>query len=65
MAWNQTDQDMDHWWYLMNTVINMSMLFFWDVMTCGLVGRYQRFGETVSIIRVEVISPEDGDSMFL
>jgi hypothetical protein len=27
----------------------MSMLVFWVVMSCGLVGRYQRFGGTESI----------------
>jgi hypothetical protein len=29
-------------------------MLFWVVMPCGLVGRYQRFGD-----------PENGDSMFL
>jgi hypothetical protein len=42
------------------TVVKMSMLFFWVVMLCGLIGRYQCYGETVSIF-----NPEDGDGMFL
>jgi hypothetical protein len=28
------------------SAVNMSMLFFWVVTLCGLVGRYQRFGGT-------------------
>jgi hypothetical protein len=36
------------------------MLFFWAVMLCGLIGRHQCYGETVSIF-----NPEDGDGMFL
>jgi hypothetical protein len=35
----------------------MSVLVFWVVKPCGLVGRYQRFEGT--------FSPEDGDSIFL
>jgi hypothetical protein len=37
---------------------NISMFLFWVVTPCGLVGRYQRFGETG-------FSPEHGDSMLL
>jgi hypothetical protein len=41
-------------------------LFFWMVTPCKRVGRYQRFRETtVCIFRVSIVSPEDGDSMFL
>jgi hypothetical protein len=29
----------------------VKMMFFWVVMPCGLAGRYQRFGETVSLKR--------------
>jgi hypothetical protein len=37
------------------TAANISMLEFWVVTPCGLVGRYQCFGETaVSIIMAEV-----------
>jgi hypothetical protein len=36
------------------TAVKMSMLVFWVVTMCGLVGRYQRLGETVSIFRAEV-----------
>jgi hypothetical protein len=47
-------QDMVQWRTRVNTVVSsevlttvkMSMLVFWVVMPCGLVGRYQRFGET-------------------
>jgi hypothetical protein len=28
------------------TAVKMSMLFFWIVTSCGLAGRYQRFGGT-------------------
>jgi hypothetical protein len=36
------------------TAVKMSMLVFWVVTLCGLVGRYQRFGEqTASIFRAE------------
>jgi hypothetical protein len=31
---------------LIDVVNNLSILFFWVVTPCGLVGRYQRFGET-------------------
>jgi hypothetical protein len=31
------------------TAAKMSMLVFWVVTPCGLVGRYQSFGETVYI----------------
>jgi hypothetical protein len=36
------------------------MLLFWVAMLCGLIGRYQYYGETVSIF-----SSEDGDGLFL
>jgi hypothetical protein len=36
------------------TEVKMSMLVFWVVTPCGLVGRYLRFGEyTASILRAE------------
>jgi hypothetical protein len=28
------------------TAVKMSVLFFWVVTLCGLVGKYQRFGGT-------------------
>jgi hypothetical protein len=28
------------------TTVNFPMLVFWIVTPCGLIGRYQRFGET-------------------
>jgi hypothetical protein len=38
----------------------MSMLVFWVVTPCGLVGRYQRFGErTASIFRSQVHRSEN------
>jgi hypothetical protein len=40
-------------------MIYVSVLVFWVVTPCGLVGRYQRFGGTYS-----VLCPEDGGSMF-
>jgi hypothetical protein len=36
------------------------MLFFRVVIPCGIIGRYQRLGETTSIFRALV-----GDSVFL
>jgi hypothetical protein len=33
----------------------MKIAVFWVVTPCGLVSRYQLFGETLSIFRVEVI----------
>jgi hypothetical protein len=37
-------------------VVKMSMLVFWVVTPHGgLVGRYQRFGETVSTLKMEVV----------
>jgi hypothetical protein len=37
------------------TAVNMSMLVFWVVTPCRLLGRYQRFGKhTVPIFRVKV-----------
>jgi hypothetical protein len=38
----------------------MLMLFFWVIMLCGLVGRYQCYGETVYIF-----SHEDEGGVFL
>jgi hypothetical protein len=37
----------------------MLMLVFWAVMQCGLVGSYQRFGETYCLIFRAEFSPED------
>jgi hypothetical protein len=44
-------------WYLRYDIliaVKMSVLIFWVIVPCGLVGTYQCF-----------FSPEDGDSMFL
>jgi hypothetical protein len=50
------------------TAVKTSMLVFWVVLLCGLVGRDQRSGKTYCLhlqhCRVEV-SLEDGGSMFL
>jgi hypothetical protein len=43
--------------YEVLTAMKMSMFVFWVVTPCGLVSRFQRFGETH-------FSPEDGDSTF-
>jgi hypothetical protein len=44
------------------TALKMTMLFFWVVTPCGLVGRYQHFGETYCLHFQD--RPEHGDSMF-
>jgi hypothetical protein len=45
---------------------DQSMLFFWVVTPCGLVGRYQHFGETYHLhFQDWSVSPEDGGSTFL
>jgi hypothetical protein len=44
------------------TAVKMSMLVFWVVMPCGLVGKYQRFGGTYCL---HLFSPEDGGTIFL
>jgi hypothetical protein len=31
------------------TVVNIMIIFFWDLLLCVLVGRYQDFGETCSL----------------
>jgi hypothetical protein len=40
------------------TAVKMSMLVFWVVKPNGLVGRYQRFGET-SCVHLQGRNPED------
>jgi hypothetical protein len=42
------------------TAVRITVLFPWVVTSCGLVGAYQRFGETYC-----VVSAEDGDGVFL
>jgi hypothetical protein len=37
------------------TGVNMTMLFFWVVTPCGLVGRYKHFGETYNILKMETV----------
>jgi hypothetical protein len=44
------------------TAVKMT-LFFWVVMLCELIGRYQYFGETYC--PTPHFSPEDEDSLFL
>jgi hypothetical protein len=43
-----------HFRFEVLTAVKMSMLFFWVVTPCGLVGRYQRFGETCLIFYLQV-----------
>jgi hypothetical protein len=32
------------------TVVKLSMLVFWDVTPCGLVGRHQRFALKIEVV---------------
>jgi hypothetical protein len=48
--------------------VKMSMLLFWVVTPCGIVGRYQRFGWTCCLHLQPssvIFRTEDGDSVFL
>jgi hypothetical protein len=55
-------------YFKLSMLWNLIMMFFWVLVPCRLVGRWQRFAETHSIFRVEdgesasvpIFGPEDG-----
>jgi hypothetical protein len=40
------------------TAVNMSMLVYWVVTPCGLVGRYKRFGGTYCFHLLDAVSTQ-------